>query len=240
VLESEGVRRAREKKEQEQKRLEEKKGVLNKITQEIQNILKKLNDKSTPDKTKEGYRKLLEHVKVKKEKIAKEIELEEMRVFEIQQRKYMEKMKQYEKQNRRYTAELQESLTLDLRPKFVRIDELPEELRNAAVLNEYIRAMGVKEAEAVAWLDETHHAAILKFRSHAAAEVLFKHELAFKAEWVPNDEGDKAEQELELEIFEADDNEQELGAVPEPDDQNISPAAADAAANAAAAEIGNF
>jgi hypothetical protein len=131
-----------------------------------------------------------------------------MRMFEIQQRRFMEKMKQYEKQNRRYTAELQESLTLDLRPRFVRIDELPEELRNAAVLGEYIRAMGVKEAESVAWLED-HTAAVLKFKSHAAAEVLFKHELAFKAEWVPNDEGERCEVEMELELFEVEEVEEE-------------------------------
>ena len=130
---------------------------------------------------------MLESVKAKISELQKEEGERKKREAEVMQKALQLRYKAYEKQARLDSSKRQQELTLDLRSRCVKISDLPEELSQSIVLVEYLRAMGMKELTDVIWLDQ-RTSAVLRFANHAAADMLIKHELAFKAEWVTNED----------------------------------------------------
>lgn len=186
VFESEAARRAREKREKNSEIDKKRIDLLNTCTAHVQQIVAKLVDKSLPEETRAKYQKMLETVKGKISELQKEETERRKKESEAMNKALSLRYKAYEKQARIDSSIKQQQLTLDLRSRCVRISGLPEELAQSVVLVEYLRAMGMKDLDEVIWLDD-RTAAVLRFKSHAAAECLIKHELAFTAEWVSNE-----------------------------------------------------
>ena len=187
VLESDAAKQARERRvkqtEADKKRVE----LLTAYTEHVKQIVAKLADKSLKDEIRAKYQEMLNSVKANISDLQK-VETERRRKEqEVMQKALALRYKAYEKQARLDSNKRQQELTLDLRSRCVKISELPEELSQSIVLVEYLRAMGMKELDDVIWLDQ-RAAAVLRFSNHAASEQLIKHELAFKADWVSNEE----------------------------------------------------
>ena len=187
VLESDGARKARERRElqaaADKKRIE----ILSAYTEHVKQIVAKLADKTVKDEARAKYQEMLDSVKAKINDLQRVDAERRRKEQEINQKALAIRYKAYEKQARLDSSKKQQELTLDLRSRCVKISDLPEELSQSIVLVEYLRAMGMKDLNDVIWLDQ-RTAGVLRFASHAAAEQLVKHELAFTAEWVSNDE----------------------------------------------------
>jgi hypothetical protein len=187
VFESDAARKAREKREQQIEADKKRNELLTAYTEHVKQIVAKMADKTIKEEVRAKYQEMLDHVKGKINDIQK-IENERRRKeSEAMQKALAIRYKAYEKQARIDSNKRQQELTLDLRSRCVRISDLPEELAQSVVLVEYLRAMGMKELNDVIWL-ENRTSAVLRFGNHAAADQLVKHELAFKAEWVSNEE----------------------------------------------------
>jgi hypothetical protein len=186
VLESDAAKRAREKREQQAAMDKKRQEILQSYTEHVKMIVAKLADKSLPEETREKYANLLESVKAKISDLQKEESEKRRKEAEASQKAIALRYKAYEKQVRAESSRRQQELTLDLRSRCVKISDLPEELSQSIVLVEYLRAMEMKDLDEVIWLED-RRSAVLRFASHAAADSLVKHELAFKAEWVTND-----------------------------------------------------
>ena len=186
VLESDAAKRARERREQQAAVDKKRQEILQSYTEHVKMIVSKLADKSISEETREKYTALLETVKFKISELQREESDKRRRESEASQKAIALRYKAYEKQVRAESSRRQQELTLDLRSRCVRISNLPEELSQSIVLVEYLRAMEMKDLDEVIWLDD-RKSAVLRFASHAAAEALVKHELAFTAEWVSND-----------------------------------------------------
>lgn len=186
VLESEAAQRAREKREQQAEIEKRRKEFKTACTAQVQALLPKVLDKSLPEEVRMKYQKMLESVKAKISEIQREDDEKKKKATEAMNKILAMRYKAYEKQAREDSSIKQQQLTLDLRSRCVRISGLPEELTESVVLVEYLRAMGMKDLDEVIWVDD-RTSAVLRFKSHAAAESLIKHELAFKAEWVTNE-----------------------------------------------------
>lgn len=186
VLESEVAKKARERREGQAEMDKKRLQILETCTQHVKQIVAKLADKSISDEAREQYMAMLTSVKSKITDLQK-VDAEKRKKDAIQMQKNMAlRYKAYEKQARVDSSRRQQELTLDLRSRNVRISQLPEELiGQSVVLVEYLRAMGMKELNEIIWLDQH---AVLRFANHAAAECLVKHELAFQADWVSNEE----------------------------------------------------
>jgi hypothetical protein len=202
VLESEALRKVRERREAKDEIQNKKKAILVELTGQCKKMLEKISDKNSSDELKAKARAVLDRLKTQMSDLSKGIEEQERKQAEVMGKKLMERQKLLDMQSRQMSEQRQQEMTLDLRPKSVRLMELPEELSQSTVLAEYIRAMGLKDFTEVIWL-ENRQSAILKFANHGAAETLFKHELAFKAEWVSNDEADQLAATNEVEPLEA-------------------------------------
>jgi hypothetical protein len=153
----------------------------------VKQIVAKLAYKTTKEDVKVKYQEMLESIKSKINDLQKIEGDRRRKEQEINQKALALRYKAYEKQARLDSSRKQQELTLDLRSRCVKISDLPEELSQSIVLVEYLRAMGLKDLNDVIWIDE-RAAGVLRFASHGAAEQLVKHELAFKAEWVSNEE----------------------------------------------------
>jgi hypothetical protein len=187
VLESETARKARERREMQLEADKKRQELLMAYTEHVKQIVAKLADKSLKEELRGKYQEMLSSVKAKIADIQK-VETERKRKEqEAMQKALAVRYKAYEKQARLDSNRKQQEMTLDLRSRCVKISELPEELSQSVVLVEYLRAMGMKDLDDVIWLSQ-RTAAVLRFSNHTAAEQLVKHELAFKADWVANDE----------------------------------------------------
>ena len=187
VLESDAARKARERREKQAEADKKRQELLMAYTEHVKQIVAKLADKSLKEELREKYQEMLSCVKAKISDLQK-VEFErKKKEQEAMQKALAERYKAYEKQARIDSNVRQQQMTLDLRSRCVKISELPEELSQSVVLVEYLRAMGMKELDDVVWLSQ-RTAAVLRFANHAAAEQLVKHELAFRADWVANDE----------------------------------------------------
>jgi hypothetical protein len=186
VLESDAAKRAREKREQQADMDKKRQEILQSYTEHVKMIVSKLADKSISEEARGKYTSLLESVKAKISELQREEAEKRRREAEASHKAIALRYKAYEKQVRAESSKRQQELTLDLRSRCVKISNLPEELSQSIVLVEYLRAMEMKDLDEVIWLDD-RKSAVLRFASHAAAESLVKHELAFKAEWVTND-----------------------------------------------------
>ena len=204
VLESEALRKARERREAKDEILSKKKTILIELTSQCKKMLVKISDKNSSEEMKLKARAVLSKLKEQIAELSKGIEDQERKQAEVMQKRMYERQVLMEKQSRQMSEIRQQEMTLDLRPKSVRLMELPTELSQSTVLAEYIRAMGIKDFTEVIWLD-IRESAILRFANHSAAETLFKHELAFKAEWVSNEEADLLATTNEVEPLESTD-----------------------------------
>lgn len=217
VFESEAARKAREKREKQAEADKKRQEILMAYTEHVKQIVAKLADKTLKEEVRAKYQEMLETVKSKISDLQKVETERRKKEQEAMQKALAIRYKAYEKQARIDSNKRQQELTLDLRSRCVRISELPEELSQSVVLVEYLRAMGMQELEDVIWLAQ-RTAAVLRFANHAAAESLVKHELAFKADWVPNDEANCLAMYNEVEKVEIlpldEEEEAELMAVP--------------------------
>jgi hypothetical protein len=201
VFESDAARKAREKREKQAEADKKRQELLIAYTEHIKQIVAKLADKTLNDDLRAKYQAMLESVKAKVSDIQKVENERKRKEQEAMQKALSIRYKAYEKQARLDSTKRQQELTLDLRSRCVKISELPEELSESVVLVEYLRAMGMQELEDVIWLSQ-RTAAILRFANHSAADRLVKHELAFKADWVPNDEANNLAMYNEVEKVE--------------------------------------
>ena len=208
VLESDQLRKQRERREQQQELFNKKKALLIEMTNSCKKLLEKMLDKNLNEEQRNKFKTLFDQTKTKMKEMASGIEQFERRGQEAAQKRLYERMSLIDKQNRAFSEERQAQMTLDLRSRCVRLLEMPAELSQATVLAEYIRAMGLKDFVDVIWLDD-RLSAILRFAHHPAAEVLFKHELAFKAEWVTNEEADQLALSHEVEPLDIQEEEDE-------------------------------
>ena len=187
VLESDAAKRLREKREKQAEVDKKRHELLTAYTEHIKQIVAKLADRTMKEEVRAKYTEMLDSIKGKINDLQK-VEIERRkRESEATQKALAARYKAYGKQARVDSNKRQQELTLDLRSRCVRISDLPEELAQSIVLVEYLRAMGMKDLSDVIWLDN-RTAAVLRFANHAAADQLIKHELAFKAESVPNEE----------------------------------------------------
>ena len=186
VLESDAAKRTRERREQQAAMDKKRQEILQSYTEHVKMIVSKLADKSISEEAREKYTSLLESVKGKISELQRQESEKRRREAEASNKAIALRYKAYEKQVRAESSKRQQELTLDLRSRCVKISNLPEELSQSIVLVEYLRAMEMKDLDEVIWLDD-RKSAVLRFASHAAAESLVKHELAFTAEWVTND-----------------------------------------------------
>jgi hypothetical protein len=201
VLESDAARKAREKREMVAEADKKRQELLMAYTEHVKSIVAKLADKTLKEEVRGKYQEMLESVKAKISDIQKIEQERKRKEQEAMRRALSIRYKAYEKQARIDSTRRQQELTLDLRSRCVRISDLPEELSQSVVLVEYLRAMGMQDLDDVIWLSQ-RSAAILRFSTHAAAERLVKHELAFKADWVPNDEANNLAMYNEVEKVE--------------------------------------
>jgi hypothetical protein len=219
VFESEAARQAREKREKQAEADKKRQEILMAYTEHIKQIVAKLADKTLKEEVRAKYQEMLETVKMKISDLQKVEAERRKKEQEAMQKALAIRYKAYEKQARLDSSKRQQELTLDLRSRCVRISELPEELSQSIVLVEYLRAMGMQDLEDVIWLAQ-RTAAVLRFANHAAADSLVKHELAFKADWVPNEEAKNLAMYNEVEKVEIlpldEEEEAELMAVPPP------------------------
>ena len=176
------------------------------LTAQCKKMLEKIVDKNSSDEMRTKAREVLDRLKGQMAELSKGIDEQERKQAEVYNKKMMERQMILDKQIREMSEIRQLEMTLDLRPKSVKVNELPVELSQATVLAEYIRAMGLKEFTEVVWLSN-RDSAIIRFANHAAAEVVFKHEVAFKPEWISNEEADHLAQTNEIETLEAADEE---------------------------------
>ena len=188
VLESEAAKRTRERREKQGEADRKRVELLETCTAHVKQIVAKLADKSLPEESRAQYTKMLDSVKAKISELQKVDNEKRRKEAEAYQKALTLRYKAYEKQARVDSSRRQQELTLDLRSRCVKISQLPEELAQSVVLVEYLRAMGMKDLDDVVWLGVLRDAAVLRFQSHGAADALVKHELAFKAEWVSNEE----------------------------------------------------
>jgi hypothetical protein len=186
VLESDAARRAREKREKQIEIDKKRQELLQTCSDHVKMIVAKLSDKSLTEEVRDKYTKMLETVKAKISALQLEDAERKRKESEAAHKAFAMRYKAYEKQVRAESSKRQQELTLDLRSRCVKISQLPEELAQSIVLVEYLRAMDMKDLDDVIWL-EGRIAAILRFKTHDAANQLIRHELAFKAEWVTND-----------------------------------------------------
>ena len=201
VLESDAARKTREKREQQGEADKKRHELLTAYTEHIKSIVAKLADRTLKEEIRAKYQEMLETVKAKIGDLQKVENERRRKEQEAMQRALALRYKAYEKQARLDSSRRQQELTLDLRSRCVRISELPEELSQSVVLVEYLRAMGMEELDDVIWLSQ-RTCAVLRFATHTAAERLVKHELAFKADWVPNDEANNLAMYNEVEKVE--------------------------------------
>jgi hypothetical protein len=219
ILESDEVRKRREKREQLLETIQKKRDTITTMTEQCKGLMTRITQLEKQKKTVENpeeldkkiaaFKKLLSAYREKMTATTKEIESYMYKKEEKQARLEREKWRVYQREVMKYSEERQKELTLDLRPKNIRITGLPVELRNGAVIGEYLKVMEIKGLKRILWkrsdTESEREEGVLAFENHDFAEKLLSHELAFKAEWIENDSADSLdsdqyeEEELDLE-----------------------------------------